>query len=114
MAHGPALAATADAVDEIGDDFASARGVDDFGMELQAKKLPGAVLDGGVFGIFGDGDRFEIGGQLGELVAVGIPHLQGLGQLGKERAGTVFHREGAFAVLAFLAFFHAAAEEVGE
>ena len=51
MAHRPVLAAAADAVDEIGNDFPAARRVDDFGMKLQAEKFPRAVLDGGEFGI---------------------------------------------------------------
>ena len=48
IAHRPVLAAAADAVDEIGNDFPAARRVDDFGMKLQAEKFPRAVLDGGV------------------------------------------------------------------
>ena len=59
IAHRPVLAAAADAVDEVGDDFLAARRVGDFGMKLQAEKFPRAVFDRGVFGIFRDGDGFE-------------------------------------------------------
>ncbi len=88
VAHRPAFAAAADAVDEIGNDLAAARRVDDFGMELQAEEFPRAVFDGGVFGIFRDGDGFEAVGDFRELVAVGIPDLQRLRQLGEQRAAT--------------------------
>ena len=38
-------------MDEIGDDFPSARRVSDFGMELEAEKFPRAVFDRCKFGI---------------------------------------------------------------
>ena len=79
--HRPVFATTTNAVDKIGDDFPAARRVDDFGMKLQAEKFPRAVFNGGVFGVFGDGDRFEIARQFRELVAVRIPDLQDCGRL---------------------------------
>ena len=70
IAHRPVLAAAADAVDEVGINLASARRVDDFGMELQAEKSLLAVFNRGEFGIFRGGDGLEAGGNFRELVAV--------------------------------------------
>ena len=81
IAHRPVLAAAADAVDEVGDDFPAARRVDDFGMELQAEQFPRAVLNGGEFGVLRDGDGFEAARQFRELVAVRIPDLQRFRQI---------------------------------
>ena len=78
-AHCPLASAPANFVHKIADDFLALGRVDDFGMELQAKETPLAVFDCRVRGIFRDGDGLETGGQFGELVAVGIPHLQILG-----------------------------------
>ena len=47
-AHRPVLAAAADVVDEVGDDFLAARRVRDFGMKLQAETFAVAIFDGGV------------------------------------------------------------------
>ena len=62
VVHGPRLAAAADAMHEVGDDCPAARGVGHLRVELQSEHLPGAVLDGGVGGVFRDGHRFEAGG----------------------------------------------------
>ena len=74
--HRPLLAAAANLVDKIGDDFPAARRVDDFGMKLEAEKFPGAIFDRREFGIFRDGDGFEMARQFRELVAMRIPDLQ--------------------------------------
>ena len=101
-------------VDEIGDDFPAARRVDDFGMELQAEKFPGAIFDGRVFGIFRDGDRLEPVRQFRELVAVRIPDLQRFRQPAEQRARRVLHRERALAVFTLQALLDLAAEKLGE
>ena len=80
IAHRPAFAAAADAVDEIGDDFPAARRVDDFGMKLQAEKFLLAVFNRGELGVFRDGDGLETIGNFRELVAMGIPDLERLWQ----------------------------------
>jgi hypothetical protein len=114
VVHGPVAAAAADAVDEVADDFSAAGCVDDFGVELEAVEFLCAVFDGGVVGVFGDGDGFEAGGEFGEFVAVGVPDLEGFGQCEEEGAVGVGDFEGAFAVFAFFAAFDFAAEVMGE
>ena len=77
-AHRPVLAAAADVVDEVGDDFPAARRVGHFGMKLQAEHFARAIFDRREFGILRDRDGFEAVGNFRELVAVRIPDLQRL------------------------------------
>ncbi len=101
MAHGPVLAAAADAMDEIGNDLAAVRRVGDFGMELQAEKFAVAVLDGGELRIVGGGDGFEAVRRSDQFVPVRIPDLQGVGQIGEEGGGGIGDQKRAFAIFAF-------------
>ena len=80
VAHRPILATPANAVDEVGDDLAAARRVDDFRMKLKAEEVFAPVFDRGLVGILRDRHRFEAVGQFREFVAVGIPDLERFGK----------------------------------
>ena len=86
IAHGPIPAAAAHAVDKVTVNLAAARGVDDFGMELQAVAMEGAVFNGRVIRIVGGGHGDKPARQARELVAVRIPNLQRIRQPLKQRA----------------------------
>src|SRR6185503_11559154 len=76
VAHVPFLAATADAVDEVADDFAPARRVRNFRMELNAVKMARTIFDRGEGRIVRDGDRRKAFWELRQFIAVGIPDLK--------------------------------------
>ena len=63
----------ADFVEEISEDFGSARGVGDLGVKLQAEYVALAVLYGGSGAGGGSGERFEVFGKLIDLVAMAHP-----------------------------------------
>lgn len=113
-AHGPVLPAAADAVDEVGDHFAPARGVHDLRMELDAEKPPMRMLDGRVVGVVGGADDDEVLRDACEFVAVRVPDLERRGQALEERARAVGDGERALAVFALLAFLDLPAEELRE
>jgi len=73
------------------------------GMELKAKEFFLVMLDDCVVGVLRRGDRGKAGRQVGQLVAVRVPHLEGPWQVAKERAGQVLDLQGPFAVFALLA-----------
>jgi hypothetical protein len=114
MAHGPVPAAAADAVDEIGDDFAPARRVGHFRVKLQPVKIPGGVFNGGELRVVRGGHGLEAFGHPGQFVPVRIPDLQVVGQAGKQRGRRVLDQQRALAVFAFLAGFDLAAQKMGE
>ena len=110
MPHGPMLAAAADAVDEIGNDFPPARSVDDLGMKLESEKSPVPVLDGGELRVVGGGHRLEAVRRRDQLVPVGIPDLQGIGEVGEDGGEGVRDQECALALFAFASAGDLAAE----
>ena len=114
MAHGPLPAAAADAVDEIGDDFAPARRVRHFRVKLQPVKFPGGVFNGGELRVVRGGHRFEAPWNPGQFVPVRIPDLQAVGQAGKQGGGAVLDQQRPLAVFAFPAGFDLAAQKAGE
>src|SRR5438093_46279 len=63
-------------MDEIANDLGTTRGVDHFRMKLQPKEFAAPILQRRVTGIFRDRHRPEPRGDVGELIAVRIPHLQ--------------------------------------
>ncbi len=112
VAHRPVLAAAADPVDEIGQDLASARRVDDLGMELESEEPLLAILDGGVVGVVGRRHHGKALGQAREFVAMRVPDLQGGGQSLEQGAALVQHAQGALAVFPLLAALDLAAQEL--
>ncbi len=87
VAHRPVLAAAADAVDEVGEDLPPARRVDHLGMKLQAEESSARGARWrrkSEFSVTATG--LKPVGQLRQLVAVRIPDLQRLRQLGEQRA----------------------------
>ena len=73
--HGPVWFAAADAEHESADHFLPAGRVRDFGVELDAIEWFGVVGNGGEGRVRRAADDVEIGGERGELVAVGHPYL---------------------------------------
>ena len=111
--HRPILAAAANAVDEIGEDFPSERCVGDFRMKLQTKKLSRTILDGGEIRILRHGHRLKAGRHLRQFVPMRIPNLKSFRQIGEQWAEAIFDAECSLAVFAFLAGFDFAAEKMG-
>ena len=85
---------------KIRDDLPALRRMGHFRMELQAEDFLVVTLNRGAIGIFRHGDRFKPVRNFGELVAVGIPDLQGFGQLGEKLAEAVLHSQHALAIFA--------------
>ncbi|MEY5025724.1 MAG: hypothetical protein RLZZ244_1252 [Verrucomicrobiota bacterium] len=108
-AHGPVALERADFEDEVLEDFAAARGVDDLGVELEAVEAAGGVLDDGEGAVVGGGDGLEALGELGDFVAVGVPDFDGFPEALEEGA-FAGDAEGAHAVLAAFGIFDFAAE----
>ena len=86
--------------------------MDDFWMELDSEVGLLRVFDRGVFGIVRGGHWRKSFGQTGQLVAVGVPDLEGLGEFAEEWAFLAGDRQRAFSVFAFGAFFHLAAQKM--
>jgi len=112
--HRPVLAAAADVMDKIGDDLAAPWRVRHLGMKLQAEDFPGAVFQHGVLGILRDRDGLEAVWNFRQLIAVGIPDLEGFGQVREERAKTVLHLQRPLAVFALETLLDLAAEIMGD
>ena len=98
-------------MDEVFQQLASARGVDDFGVELEAVEAALDVGHGGDGAGEGAGDGGEAGGQGGDLIAVAHPDVEFAGEAGEERGVAGALDEGG-AVLAAVAGFDVAAEEL--
>ena len=112
MAHGPLLAAPADAMHEIGNDLPPPRRMDHFGMELQPEEFPVAVLDGGKLRVVGRGDGLEPVRRRDQFVPMRIPDLQGIRQIGEQGRERIGHQQGALAVLAFKPARHLASQQM--
>lgn len=73
--HGPICGAFTDVEDEPTDHFFSPRRVGYFWVELDSVERFGVVCDCGEWSCTRLADNVKVGGDLGELVAVGHPYL---------------------------------------
>src|SRR6185437_5875336 len=93
---------------EISQNLRAPLGVQHFGMEFDAVKMPRAVFDGGD-SVVGASSGFESVGQASDMIAMAVPHFQMLGKTSKER-GIFFAVERRGAVFPALRFHDVSAE----
>jgi hypothetical protein len=113
-AHRPFLAAAANEVNEVADDFPAARCMGHFRMELQSVGLQGPILDRCVIRIFRAGHRSKPEGKFGQVISMGIPHLDFSGQVFEKAARSICNRQCAFAKFPSLAALNFPRQEVRE
>ncbi len=96
--HGPGFAATTNLMDEIAQNLLSPGSMGHFRVELESIEAALAVFHSGVIGVIGHGHSFEAGGQMGHLVAVGIPDLDFFLQRLEKRAARILNPQDSLAV----------------